>query len=357
MNTFPSPDVWANRRVLVTGHTGFKGSWLSMWLTSLGAQVLGVSLPTDSRSRYVWEDLSIPMWDLRADITSEQWVPDVTTFSPEVVFHLAAQPIVAEGYRNPLKTFVTNCSGVAHLLTVLQDISAVRAVVVVTTDKVYDTRQKPPYKESDFLGGKDPYSASKAAAEFVVSSWPKAHFNSVTARAGNVIGGGDWAAERLIPDLVQAWSRGASLTLRDSSGVRPWQHVLEPLRGYLLYAEAVLDQKPVRSSLNFGPSSESFVSVGEVVQEAATIWSARKPVPAPRWNQSTQSTYAETSILTLESNLASQELGWNGALDWQQTLNWTINWYQRYLNGSSAMALMEADIERYRDLIGVDHEC
>ena len=354
MNTLPSPSFWANRRVLVTGHTGFKGSWLSMWLTRLGAEVLGISLPNDPKSRYAFTDLSIPIQDIRADIMSDQWIPEAIKFNPEIVFHLAAQPIVAEGYRQPLKTFTTNSTGVAQLLTVLQDVKDVRAAVIVTTDKVYDVRQEPPYKESDFLGGKDPYSASKAAAEFVVSSWPKTHFKSVTARAGNVVGGGDWASERLIPDLVRAWSSGMELTLRDSFGVRPWQHVLEPLRGYLLYAEAVFNQESVSPSLNFGPTPDSFVPVGEVVQEAAKIWAGREPLVVPRWKQSSLRTYAETSILTLESDLASQEIGWKGVLDWRQTLNWTIDWYQGFLSGSPAMMLMKDDIERYREVIGAN---
>ena len=210
--------------------------------------------PEVPTSPSLWNDLAVPLAEYRGDIVSDGWQELVRSFAPSVVLHLAAQPLVSVGYEQPLRTFDVNVVGTGQLLEALHGLAGVEAVLVITTDKVYDSRQEPPYSEHSFLGGADPYSASKAAAEHLVHSWP-ASWPLATARAGNVMGGGDWALDRLLPDMVRAWSAGHPVTLRSLAGVRPWQHVLEPLRGYLLHAEAlVVRPGDIPRSLNFGPA-------------------------------------------------------------------------------------------------------
>lgn len=348
VSVLPSAAAWNGMRVLITGHSGFKGSWLSVWLDRLGANVLGLSLPEAPTSPSLWQSLDPPISQVNADICCSDWFDIVRDFSPEVVFHLAAQSIVAEGYRDPLRTFDTNVLGTGRLLNALRDSDALRAVLVVTTDKVYDSRQVGPYREGAYLGGKDPYSASKAAVELLCSSWPENGLPLVTVRAGNVIGGGDWASERLIPDLVRAWSNGRELLLRDLYGVRPWQHVLEPLRGYLLHAEALMAQKPIARTLNFGPAAEDFVDVSSLVAEAAEVWArlGQSDHP-PTWVAREQRPYEETRILTLDSSLAREQLGWEGALGWRQAVIMTLRWYLDFLGGKDACALVNRDIDDY----------
>jgi CDP-glucose 4,6-dehydratase len=348
VNAFPDPGTWAGRRVLVTGNTGFKGSWLTYWLERLGAEVLGLSLAEPPSEPSLWEEMALDVDTIRGDICEPEWVGRVRDFRPEVVFHLAAQPIVAEGYRSPGRTFDTNVSGVARVLESLRDLPGLLALVVVTTDKVYDPRQPGPHDEGHFLGGRDPYSASKAAAELVCGSWPDAGLPLVTARAGNVVGGGDWAVDRLVPDLVRAWSSGTTLTLRDPSGVRPWQHVLEPLRGYLLYAEALMAGRPVSGALNFGPTAADMVAVGDIVDFSAAVWAGGRGLDAPMpWASTAQRPYAETAFLTLSSDRAARELGWTGLLHWQETVAMTLAWYQSHLAGTSAVRLVGDDLAGY----------
>ena len=249
-------EYWSGRRVLVTGHTGFKGSWLTCWLRDLGAEVHGVSLPEPPSTPSLWDQLALPgVTEVRADVASGDWQDSVVAFDPHVVLHLAAQPLVSVGYADPATTFRSNVEGTARVLDLLPRVGSLAATVVITTDKVYDVRQPAPYAEDAFLGGKDPYSASKAAAELVVHSWPAAGTPVGTARAGNVIGGGDWALDRIVPDLVRAWSAGEEAELRNPAAVRPWQHVVEPLAGYLAYAEALATGRDVPTALNFGPTS------------------------------------------------------------------------------------------------------
>jgi CDP-glucose 4,6-dehydratase len=349
VSQFPDPEVWAGRRVLVTGNTGFKGSWLTYWLARLGADVLGLSLAEPPSEPSLWQEMALDVDTIRGDICVPTWVQRVRDYRPEVVFHLAAQPIVAEGFRSPGQTFDTNVSGVVRLLESLQDLPSLLAAVVITTDKVYDQRQTGPHDEEHFLGGRDPYSASKAAAELVCISWPDPTLPLVTARAGNVVGGGDWAADRLVPDMVRAWSSGTELTLRDPAGVRPWQHVLEPLRGYLLYAEALMEGRPVSGALNFGPSATDMVAVGDIVDFGAGVWAAgdRRQAASMAWAATAQRPYAETQCLTLSSTRAARELGWTGLLTWHETLAMTLAWYQSHLAGTSASRLVGDDLDAY----------
>ena len=348
VNPLPDPRVWVGRRVLVTGNTGFKGSWLTCWLERLGADVLGLSLPEPPSDPSLWDEIALDVDTIRVDVCESSWVARVRSFRPEVVFHLAAQPIVAEGYRAPARTFDTNVTGVVRVLESLRDLPSLLALVVITTDKVYDPRQRGPHDEDHFLGGRDPYSASKAAAELVCGSWPDEALPLVTARAGNVVGGGDWAADRLVPDMVRAWSSGAELVLRDPEGVRPWQHVLEPLRGYLLYAEALMMGRPVSRALNFGPTSADMVAVGELVGFCGGIWEGATELGSrTAWAATAARPYAETGSLTLSSDRAARELGWEGLLTWQETLSMTLAWYQRHLRGISAVRLVADDLDAY----------
>ena len=348
MKVLPDPRLWSGRRVLVTGNTGFKGSWLTLWLERLGAEVLGLALRELPTTPSLWADLSFSGHQIQGDICSSSWVDSVRRFQPEVVFHLAGQSIVSEGYRRPGATFETNTLGVVRILEAVTGLSSLSAVVVITTDKVYDTRQPGPHREEAFLGGRDPYSASKAAAELVCSAWPEGRLPLVTARAGNVVGGGDWAQGRLIPDLVRAWSRGDPLQLRDPSGVRPWQHVLEPLCGYLLYAQAVVTADPVSSALNFGPAECDMVSVHDLVAFSAGLWVGRAGRTShPFWTAGLERPYAEAGELTLNSERAHSELGWSSLLSWRDTMTMTLSWYDDYLSGISAEALVQRDFDLY----------
>jgi CDP-glucose 4,6-dehydratase len=354
MMPFPDPLVWSQRRVLVTGNTGFKGTWLSCWLQQLGAEVMGLSLPKPPTAPSLWEEVAPQLPTIRADLREGGWQDQVVAFSPEVVLHLAAQSIVGEGYRSPAATFHTNVMGTARLLEALAGQPALGALVVVTTDKVYDARQSAPYLEGAFLGGLDPYSASKASTELLCGAWPDRELPLVTARAGNVVGGGDWSSERLVPDMVRAWSAGRRLVLRDPSGVRPWQHVLEPLRGYLLYAEAVLAGRDVPAALNFGPRQDDLVSVGALAEHCAGIWAQRHQGPLPAWGAMDQRPYAETGVLAISSELAGAQLGWAGALTWQQTMALTLDFYVDRAMGEPVDRLVRRDLAAYTALAGGD---
>ena len=250
----PDPVFWEGRRVLLTGHTGFKGSWLTCWLQALGADVMGISLPEPVSEPSLWEQLGMDgIADVRADVTGGDWLPTAREFAPSVIFHLAAQPLVSVGHEQPARTFEVNVQGTVRMLDFATSLESVAGTLVITTDKVYDPSQTPPHDERHSFGGREPYSASKAAAEIVVAGWPQMRSARATARAGNVIGGGDWAENRLLPDLVRAWAAGRAPELRRPHGVRPWQHVLEPLRGYLVFAEALAEGRDLPSGLNCGP--------------------------------------------------------------------------------------------------------
>jgi CDP-glucose 4,6-dehydratase len=347
----PSSEFWRGRRVLITGHTGFKGSWLTAWLTSLGAEIAGVSLQELPSTPALWSDLGLPIaHDIRADIAGDGWQLAAHDFDPQILIHLAAQPLVSQGYADPLGTFETNVIGTAKVLATTTRFPSVDAVLVATTDKVYDTASPPPYTESMPLGAKDPYAASKVGAELVVGSWPRLHVPVVTARAGNVIGGGDWASDRLIPDLVRAWSAGTTPELRQPDAVRPWQHVLEPLNGYLVYLEEVVTGRDIPRALNFGPSSLQSVPVREVAAHAATVW--RRTLgneTAARYSISTDSLMNETHFLEIDSSLATDSLGWCSVLDWRTAVELTIRWYVAQGAGASARQLVK---DQLLDFVG-----
>ena len=353
----PLPDAafWRGRRVLLTGHTGFKGSWLTCWLRQLGADVMGISLPELPTDPSLWRQLALNnVLDVRADIAAaaDAWTAAARDFSPEIVLHLAAQPLVSIGYERPALTFDTNVGGTVRVMSLLEQFPDLLATLVVTTDKVYDPSQTPPHSEWHHLGGRDPYAASKAAAELVVMSWPPMAAPRATARAGNVIGGGDWAAGRLLPDLVCAWESGEQALLRRPKGVRPWQHVLEPLRGYLVFVEALAAGGDVPRALNFGPADRQSVSVEELVGFAAEQWrSLGGRLTEPGWFASGQRHYDETRELTLDSRLAADRIGWVSALDWQQAVTLTLEWYRALRSGHAAHDLVNEQLESYATMI------
>jgi CDP-glucose 4,6-dehydratase len=336
--------------VLLTGHTGFKGSWLAYWLDALGAEVIGLSLPELPTTPSLWEQLSLDrVHDLRGEVTSELWQRAAADFAPEVVLHLAAQSLVVLGYSDPYRTFRSNVQGTAEVLRFACEVPSVIACVVITTDKVYDTRQSTPFSEQSFLGGLYPYAASKAAAELLVGAWPSAATRLGTARAGNVIGGGDWSRDRLLPDLVRAWSADEPLVLRNPAGVRPWQHVLEPLRGYLVFAESLATGRPVSRSYNFGPTEGNAASVQDIVTFAAKVWTELGgSLPESPWTATTEPTYNETATLSLDSTLAMRDLGWSGVLGWQGAVERTLAWYLGIQSGRSASELTGEQLEKYR---------
>lgn len=356
MGRVPDPEMWRGRRVLVTGHTGFKGSWLCAWLEALEADVMGVSLPDPTSVPALWEELELEgLADVRADITGFAWQEQVIDFAPSVVFHLAAQSLVSHGYNDPRRTFSTNVQGTAQVLHTMSDLTSVDVALMITTDKVYDTRQRQPFTEDDYLGGRDPYSASKASMELLVHSWPTMHAAVATARAGNVIGGGDWSEDRLVPDLVRAWSAASPLMLRNPDAVRPWQHVLEPLRGYLLYAEHLVEHRGSARALNLGPDVAQCVAVDELVQFAAKHWAHDGPDrDGPIWTPLPHPPMVETGELAIDSTRATQLIGWTNTWGWQETLRRTLDWYLDHARGSDARTLVRRDLAEYYAALGAE---
>jgi CDP-glucose 4,6-dehydratase len=337
---------YAGRRVLVTGHTGFKGSWLCRWLERLGATVAGYSLAPASSPNH--HQLLSP--------TFRQWLADVrdlaaltaacAEFQPEIVFHLAAQPLVRQSYREPVETFATNVMGTANVLEACRQTDSVRAAVIVTTDKCYRNHEWAwPYRENDELGGHDPYSASKACAELVSSSYRDSFLRErgvlvATARAGNVIGGGDWADDRLIPDLVRAAVADEPLIVRNPQATRPWQHVLEPLAGYLLLGGGLLEgRSDLAEAWNFGPDTAANLSVGEMVARMVPHW------PAVRCESPTMTGQPhEASLLMLDSTKARQLLGWQSRWDVDATLARTADWYRTYYERGRLLTDEQIDV-------------
>ena len=330
----PMPDFWRGRRVLLTGHTGFKGAWTALWLNRLGAQVTGISLPSATTPNL------FTLAGIRA-ITDSHFcdIREPTTLAtlinkaqPDIVFHLAAQALVHASYRDPLTTFATNIQGTANVLDALRAIDSVRAVVAVTSDKVYKNLEQPyPYRETDALGGHDPYSASKAAAEIVIASYRDSYLTNkgigvASARAGNVIGGGDWSADRLIPDAIRAWNANQPLQIRRPQAIRPWQHVLEPVAG----------------AYNFGPHTHEAATVREVVQLAQGAYGMGQV----SWGDGTEGPH-EAGWLALEIAKARTVLGVQPRWSLVESVQRTMHWYRQQHEGVDARALCEADISAY----------
>ena len=327
-------NCYRGRRVLLTGHTGFKGSWLAFWLTELGAEVVGVALDPNTLPNH-WDLLGLDICEHRLDIRdSENIASLVVNTKPEIVFHLAAQPLVRRSYRDPLETWSTNVMGTALLLDACRKTDAVRAIVVVTSDKCYANQEwEWGYRETDRLGGHDPYSASKAATELVVDSYRRAFFHGpeaplvATGRAGNVIGGGDWSEDRLIPDLVRAMATGSGLEIRSPNATRPWQHVVESLSGYLLLGQKLLERRrEFAESWNFGPEAEGNCTVAEMLARLATNW------PGLAWHTTSQLQPHEANLLYLDSARSRTRLGWRPVWGIDRALSSTSDWYRAYLS-------------------------
>lgn len=323
------------QRVLVTGMSGFKGSWLSLWLDVLGANVTGMSLPpTTTPSLFVDAEIGSPGKHHIVDIRDRTSVLDaMRMFRPTVVFHLAAQPLVLRSYLDPLETFDTNVTGSLNVLEAVRQTDSVQSLVYVTSDKCYSNDESGrPYRETDPLGGRDPYSASKAAAELLFSSYwesflsDNSKLGAVSARSGNVIGGGDWADDRLVPDAIRSLVRGESITLRHPTAVRPWQHVLDPLKGYLMLAADLLrDSRLHQGPWNFGPNPDSFRTVQQVADKIVDVWGDG----ASRIELGHSGDH-EAGLLLLDSTKARDQLGWIPSLSFDVAVEWTVHWYRSH---------------------------
>ena len=363
VTSMPDPSFWAGKRVLITGHTGFKGSWLLLWLQQLGACVFTYALEPDqdsnlfcslSKARPPGDEWHHQIGNLQ-HLTLLKSV--VSRAQPEFVFHLAAQSLVLQGYKDPLGTWATNVTGSLHLLEALRMLQHPCAVVMVTTDKVYEnTNSKHGCRETDALGGHDPYSASKAGAEIAISSWLRSFCGTAahqtpflriaTARAGNVIGGGDWASDRIVPDAIRSLIRGEPISLRNPTASRPWQHVLESLSGYLTLAERMAtDSSLSGEAFNFGPASTNNRTVIELVSSVLEHWPGRWTI------QRNHSAPFESEFLSLQIDKAEHSLGWQPRWDFSTTLERTIGWYRAVNEGASPLDCCLADLHLYSQCI------
>lgn len=354
-----SPSFWKTRRVLITGHTGFKGGWLSIWLQRLGATVAGYALPPPTESSLfdaarVTESMTSVMADVR-DL--DRLARFVSEFRPEVIFHMAAQSLVRRSYADPVETYGSNVMGTVHVLEAARRCQDVRVVVNVTSDKCYENREWPwGYRENEPMGGHDPYSSSKGCAELITSAYRRSYFSSesatarpaplalASARAGNVIGGGDWAEDRLVPDVMRAFLSDQAVVVRNPGSVRPWQHVLEPLRGYLTLAERLYHQgTDFAQAWNFGPSDGDARPVGWLVDHLCTLWG-----PPARWeHDAAQAQPHEAYFLKLDCSEASAKLGWRPSLGLEDALSWTVDWYKCFEGRGDLRALTEDQIARF----------
>lgn len=345
---------WKDKKVLITGHNGFKGSWLTMWLSQIGAEIYGISLKPnhDEKNLFIEADVGNLCQDITCDIQNlKDLKKEISNIKPDIIFHLAAQSLVRESYRDPILTFNTNIMGTANILDSMLSIDSVKVAVMVTTDKVYKNNEWLwPYRENDHLGGFDPYSSSKAASEIIISSYLDSFLRKqgvaiASARAGNVIGGGDWSKERLIPDAIKAWSNDDKVEIRNPSSTRPWQHVLDPLNGYLVLAEKLWFDKDCSGPYNFGPGLEGTTSVKDVIEIAHSIFK-RGSIEIIEDN----SNFHEAGMLALDPSKSKNILGVNCSLNTKQAIHKTIDWYINYNKGSDPFKLCIEDINSYLNL-------
>jgi CDP-glucose 4,6-dehydratase len=351
--------IWQGRRVLLTGHTGFKGSWLALWLSRLGAKVQGYSLdPCTEPNLFTLASVGRVVEDIRGDIRDyAKLEKSLRDFAPEVVFHMAAQPIVRRSYADPVGTYTTNVLGTVNVLEAVRRTPSVRAVLCITTDKVYHNQEWVwPYRETDVLGGYDPYASSKACAEIVSAAYRSSFFSSgrfherqvalATARAGNVIGGGDWSEDRLIPDLVRGFCSGKPVLIRRPNAIRPWQHVIEPLCGYLMLAERLLAlDTRFASAYNFGPGDEDTWRVERIADKLARMWG-----DGAAWVRDLEAGAHEAHYLRLDASKARLELRWEPKLRIETALEWTVEWYRAWNQGENMANFTTKQIENYRKL-------
>lgn len=341
---------YSGKKVLVTGHTGFKGSWLSLWLSELGASLSGYALPAHTNPS-LYSILNLGLAETLADINDAKTLLKHLQFhQPEIIFHLAAQPLVRESYRNPITTFETNIAGIWNLLAAVEQVPSVKAIVVVTTDKCYRNHELgTPFCETDALGGHDPYSASKACVEIICESWRSSFLQGsdkpalATVRAGNVIGGGDWAADRLLSDCIRSFIAGKQIELRYPEALRPWQHVLEALYGYLLLGEKLYTQgAPYAEAWNFGPHIDDQATVSNLVSMAAEIWGTSDLVKS----LSSDNPH-ESNLLRLDISKANSRLGWSPQWRVRESLSEAVNWYKHWHQGGDMLEYSRAQIKKY----------
>jgi CDP-glucose 4,6-dehydratase len=340
-------DIYRNKKILITGHSGFKGSWLTQWLSDLGANVFALSHPESENIRH-WQSLKLGIAEQYNDIAdSAQTVKFIKKVNPDIIFHLAAQALVRDSYKNPIETWMTNVIGTGNVLEGARQAPALKAIVVVTTDKCYRNNEWPwGYRETDHLGGHDPYSASKAGSELIAASYRSSFFNNpsspllATARAGNVIGGGDWSKDRLIPDLVRAIQSKMPLIIRSPKATRPWQHVLECLSGYLVLGQKLLAGESIAADAwNFGPSDEGNLQVESVLTLLKNHW------PDIEWQVDNSNQPHEATLLMLDCAKAKTRLHWKPVWNIEKTTEKTSLWYKEYL--ASGMPITSTQIGEY----------
>ena len=354
-----NPAFWQGKRVFLTGHTGFKGSWLSLWLQELGAQVTGFALPPPTQpSLFEIAQVAQGMQSINGDIRDLAALQAALTASQaDIVLHLAAQPLVRYSYDHPIETYSTNVMGTVHLLEAVRRTPSVKAVVNVTTDKCYENREWDwGYREDEPMGGYDPYSSSKGCSELVTASYRSSYFNPddyakhgvavATARAGNVIGGGDWAANRLLPDIVSAFGRGVPVQIQNTRSIRPWQHVLEPLRAYLMLAEQLYVEGPCfAQAWNIGPEDIDCKPVGWIAEEMTQLWGG-----SAKWTEIKGDYPHEASYLKLDISKARNRLGWQPCINLQHALRLTTEWAKEHLAGANMRTVTQQQIRDYQNL-------
>lgn len=353
-----SPEFWRGRRVLLTGHTGFKGSWLSLWLQELGAQVVGYSLAAPTQPN-LFEQAGVErgMLSIHGDVCDLGHLSrTIQDHSPEVVLHLAAQSLVRRSYLEPVETFAANVMGTVNVLEAARHCSSVKSVVVVTSDKCYENEEKlEPYRETDRLGGFDPYSSSKACAELVTASYRRSFSAGgllpglASARAGNVIGGGDWTEDQLVPDVIRAILRGEKVAIRSPHATRPWQHVLEPLHGYLLLAQNLFYEPAQYSdSWNFGPEESDAVTVSDLLDRFGQVWGA-----GPLWRLDSHVHPHEAGLLKIDCTKAKTVMGWHPQWNLDRALDLTARWYRAFQSGGDVRAITLEQIHSYESSLGI----
>jgi CDP-glucose 4,6-dehydratase len=355
-----TPNFWKNKKILLTGHTGFKGSWISLWLQHLGAKVTGYSLsPPTNPSLFELANVSEGMNSITGDVRDLNHLMSVTAeCSPDIFIHMAAQSLVVPSHETPVDTYTTNVLGTVNVLEVARFSKSIKVSIIITSDKCYENREWLwGYREHDKLGGLDPYSNSKACAELITSAYRSSYFMEpnfhhsnaavATVRAGNVIGGGDWASNRLIPDIIKAFMMNKEVIIRNPSSIRPWQHVLEPLSGYLKLVELLWDHgNKYAEGWNFGPNENDAKPVSWVVQQLADLWGAQR-----HWKEMPQPYPQEANYLKLDCSKARQSLKWLPQLDLNETLKWVVEWYQGYQNNQDIRELTNKQIFQYQKLL------